>query len=130
MTQYSLLKNTFLINGFLSAATGLICLIFSDHLSVFFGNLPGLYPALLGGGLVLFGGFVFFTGKQEKPSLTISQIIFYLDVAWVLGTIGLLAVFFENIHIFGFAFAAAIGLAVFGFAVFEFKGIRKIQVPN
>ena len=127
---YSLLKNTFLINGFLSGATGVICLILADYLSTLYGNLPSIYPALLGGGLVLFGGFVFFIGKKEKPNLTISHIIFYMDVAWVLGTIGLLSTFFENIHIFGFAFASAVGLAVLGFAIFEFKGIRNIETQT
>lgn len=127
MNQYTLLKNTFLINGFLSAVTGLICLILSDYLSALFGNIPSFYPEFIGGGLVVFGGFVFFTGKKEKPNLIISHIIFYLDVAWVLGTTGLLASFFENIHILGIAFAAAVGLAVLGFAIFEFKGIKKIE---
>lgn len=38
--------------------------------------------------------------------------------------------FFENIHIFGFAFASAVGLAVLGFAIFEFKGIRNIETQT
>lgn len=127
MNQYTLLKNTFLINGFLSAVTGLICLILSDYLSTLFGNIPSFYLEIIGGGLVVFGGFVFFTGKKEKPNLIISHIIFYLDVAWVLGTTGLLASFFESIHLLGIAFAAAVGLAVLGFAIFEFKGIKNIE---
>ncbi|MBL0953574.1 MAG: hypothetical protein IBJ01_02275 [Leptospira sp.] len=127
MNQYSLLKNTFLINGFLSAVTGLICLFLSDNLSTLFGNISSLYLEVIGGGLVVFGGFVFFFGKKEKPNLIISRIIFYLDVVWVLGTTGLLALFSESIHIRGFAFATAVGLAVLGFAIFEFKGIKKIE---
>lgn len=127
MNQYSLLKNTFLINGFLSAVTGLICLFLSDNLSTLFGNISSIYLKVMGGGLVVFGGFVFFFGKKEKPNLIIARIIFYLDVVWVLGTTGLLALFFESIHIRGFAFATAVGLAVLGFAIFEFKGIKKIE---
>ncbi|TGK87139.1 hypothetical protein EHQ24_05995 [Leptospira noumeaensis] len=130
MNQYSLLKNTFLINGFLSAMTGLICLFLSDYLSTLFGNISSLYLEVIGGGLVVFGSFVFFIGKKEKPNLMIAHIIFYLDVVWVLGTTGLLALFFESIHIRGFAFATAVGLAVLGFAIFEFKGIKKIETKK
>lgn len=99
MNQYSLLKNIFLINGFLSAITGLICLFLSDYLSTLSGNISSLYLEVIGGGLVVFGSLVFFIGKKEKPNLMIANIIFYLDVVWVLGTTGLLALFFESIHI-------------------------------
>lgn len=66
MNQYSLLKNTFLFNGFLSAITRLVCLFVSDYLSTLSANNSSLYLEVIEGGLVVFGSFVFFYRKKGK----------------------------------------------------------------
>lgn len=123
--QTALIRNVLLANDLFSTAFGLLFLFGAGWVADFAGVAWEPYFRVLGIGLLLFAGFVFYTSRTLNRRLIWT--VFALDVAWVVGSVLLLAFDLLPITVaakWAFVFIAD---AVLVLVVLEYWGLRRMS---
>jgi len=122
--QPSLLRLALLADALASGAMGVLMAAGAGLLSPFLG-LPS--PLLLWAGLLLipFALFVAWTGTREQPPGSAAGAIVLVNLAWVAGSAGLLALLPQAPTALGYAFVIAQALAVLLLALMQWAGLSR-----
>lgn len=122
-SRANFLRNVLIANDLFCTAFGLLFIFGAGAVADFAGVSWAPYFRLLGFGLLVFAGFVFYTAYTGNRRL--ARVIFWLDVAWVVGSYALLVLNvlpITNEAKWAFAF---IGDAVLVFAILEYWALRQ-----
>jgi len=120
----SLLKFTLLLNAGFSLLTGLACLLFAGNLAPWTGIAPWILYAL-GVGLLIFAADVAYTATRNPINILFAKITIAADVAWVAGSILLLAFFSEFLTFNGQLTVELIAIVVAVFATVQSVGVKR-----
>ena len=128
-----LLRRTLWANSAFSIASGAVLAIFAGPFARMAAQGPvalmGLDLAivfeLLGVGVIAFGALCAWVGSRETLPMGWARVIFAADVAWVLGSILVLAVP-ATWTVAGFVGIVAVALIVADIAVLEYLGLRRL----
>lgn len=120
-----LLRNSLRANGAFSTLSGLAFTLGSGAIAGAIGLTDPRVLLAVGAGLLGFAGFLFFlSSRPEIPTATAMQIV-WADLAWVIGTVPLVALGLLN----GTGTIAALAIAdvVLVFAVLQYLGVRRVR---
>ena len=122
--QPSLLRLALLADALASGAMGVLMAAGAGLLSPFLG-LPS--PLLLWAGVLLipFALFVAWTGTREQPPGGAAGAIALVNLAWVVGSVALLALLPQAPTVLGYAFVIAQALAVLLLALMQWTGLSR-----
>jgi hypothetical protein len=128
LPQSSLLRFALLADALASGAMGVLLAAGAGLLAPFLG-LPA--PLLLWAGLPLipFALLVAWTGTREQPSSAAAGAIVLINLAWVAGSVVLLALLPQAPTVPGYAFVAAQALAVLVLALMQWMGLGRAGRP-
>ena len=96
-------------------------LLFSGRLSNLFGLSQGTPFTILGAGLLVFGGFVYFISEKQLLNKKLVQIITSLDALWVLGSLGIVVFQFFNLTSTGYLIITLVMVIIAIFAVNQYR---------
>jgi hypothetical protein len=124
VSQSALLRFALLADALASGAMGVLMAAGAGVLAPLLG-LP--LPLLLWAGLPLipFALFVGWAGTREQPPTGAAWAIVIVNLAWVAGSVVLLAVLPQAPTILGYAFVIAQALAVLVLAVLQWAGLGR-----
>jgi hypothetical protein len=126
--QPSLLRFALLADALASGAMGVLMTAGAGLLAPFLG-LP--FPLLFWAGLLLipFALFVAWTGTREQPPSAAAGVIILVNLAWVAGSVVLLALLSQAPTSLGYAFVIAQALAVLVLALMQWTGASRAGRP-
>lgn len=124
--DYALLRVALLANALFSVLSGLGMLFLSRSLAPWLGTgIPAPVVAAIGIALVPFGGLAAWVGTRQHPPTWLALLISVADLAWVIGSAGLVVLSRETLSGTGIALVVAVALVVFGFAAGQLLGIAR-----
>ena len=121
------LRRVLLGNIAFSVLSGAACLLGANALAAFMGIPQPAILMALGGALLLFALGVYLTASQRPLDRRKATAIFAADVAWVVGSLGVLALDLFGLTTEGRWLVLIIADVVLGFAVLEFFGLRRLR---
>ena len=125
-SEAALLRRALLGNAAFSATCGALIMIFDARISGLMSNLEHhLWPL----GILLLGFsalLVWFSTRPTVSSASVNAVI-AADLAWVAGTVVLLAGWHGLLTPAGVWILAAVGLLVFAFAELQWLGLRRLK---
>lgn len=114
-------------NMVFSALCGLLLTVDAAPLSQWLG-LPAAWPlVMIGVGLFGFAGLLYQIARQSPLDLRQANIIFWLDVAWVVGNALLLVTGWAPLTTAGWWAVLLVADVVALFAILEFVGMRRLD---
>jgi hypothetical protein len=122
-----LLHRVLQANMVFSGLTGLLLVVDAAPLSQWLGVPATWLLVVLGIGLLGFAGLLYLTARQRPLDLRQANLIFWLDVAWVVGSALLLATGWAPLTSAGWWAVLVVADVVALFAILEFVGIRRAQ---
>jgi hypothetical protein len=123
--EADLLRTALLANCIFSGLSGIILLFGSNRLSGFFGlHMPTI---LLGAGalLLVYAAALFLNARRVTVCQTEASIAVLVNVAWIVGSVGLL--FVGSLSTVGNWTVTIAANIVLLFAVFQFYAIRRLR---
>jgi hypothetical protein len=123
----TLLHRILWINSLSSAAAGTAAVVASGPLASFMGVATPLALMILGLGLLLFAGGVYYTATRETINRRHAWIIFELDVAWIIGSALILLTDAFSLSTGGRWAVLILADLVLAFAIVEFIGLRRLR---
>ncbi len=121
-----LLKNTLLANVSFSLVCGITLLVLPGKISALMGSFPSWLLMVIGGCLVVFAADVYWISRHLPHAKARAQVIFLADIAWVLITPIILALFYSSFSQLGIIVFIDITLVVAVLAFFEWKGLQEL----
>ncbi len=118
-----LLRRALQVNGVFSALSGLLLIAASGRIAALIGIEQSL--VLTGVLLLLFAASLWRNARRAEINQTEAWVAVTLDVAWVIGTAGL--IFAGVFSAIGNWVVALVGDVVLIFAVLQFLGLRKLR---
>ena len=115
------LKGVLQINAGFSTFSGLAMLIGSGLLARVFGLMNGIPFLVIGIGLILFGGFVFFTSKKQLNNRKLVQQITGLDALWVLGSLAIVVFQLFGLSSTGYITITVVMVIIAYFAISQYR---------
>lgn len=125
----TLLVKSLKANGLFSLLSGLFILLLNNRLSQWFGQIDSLILVGLGVGLILFSLRLFYLAGPGRLYRLEAKMIIGSDIAWVVGSVVLLAWFFAYISLPGILAMVLVSIVVGLFALFQSKGLTAYLVP-
>lgn len=126
-TESKLLRNALRGNAIFCALSGLVVLLAAQALAPFTGiDNPAVFVVL---GIILlpYAAFLFWVSAQETINRTFGRTAVILDVAWVIGSIIILAGNFLPLTVAGKWTIALLADAVAIFAIVQAIGLRRLE---
>ena len=127
LTRSNLLRYALRGDALVTIATGAICLADAQPLATLLGIQPPLALEILGGVLVLYGAFLFYTAAQAQLSRRIVIATIALDVIWVIDSAILLAADWLPLTSAGMWTIGLIAVAAAVVAELKFFGLRRTR---
>ncbi|NQV19791.1 MAG: hypothetical protein HQ511_00085 [Rhodospirillales bacterium] len=124
-SEMLLLRRTLASNSAFSAYSGVVMIAAAAPLSKLLGLPQTWLLAGLGAGLIVFAAEVYRHSRAARIGGLETRIIIALDVAWVAGSVLLIAAFPDFISVVGRWLITATAIAVAGFAACQFMGLRR-----
>lgn len=122
-----LLRGVLQANMIFSGLSGLLLAVAAAPLKQWLG-VPATWPlVVIGIGLLGFAWLLFGIARQNPIDLRQANLIFWLDVAWVIGSALLLFTGLVSFTNAGWWAVLVVADAVALFAIMEFVGIRRAQ---
>lgn len=114
------LKNILVIDGVTCAGIFLIALLIAVPVASLLGLPVSVVTAA--GWICLASSFLMFgTAAQKTPNIALAQLIALGNVAWVVASFGVIAIFSARMTELGMVFVGVQAIAVLGFAFIEWK---------
>lgn len=113
-------------NALFSLLSGLAMVFFSGRITAFIGISPAVYLTLIGAGLIVFALLVWMLSRLPEIRKHLVWLVILLDLLWVAGSAVLLlaGIFTPG----GNWTVSLLAVVVFGFAVAQYIGLRRLQV--
>jgi|TARA_B100002003_G_scaffold251237_1_gene293812 hypothetical protein len=124
------LQTTLYVNSVFSLLCAVVILSNFGWIATQLIALPGLFFVTLGVGLLLFAIGVFITALKLPASRSVSKLILYGDIAWVVATPIAMVFLAERITSLGYWVLIDIAVIVAGFAVLEWLGLKVADVSR
>lgn len=112
------LKRYLLINSCFSLFTGILMLILTQQLNMFFDITNSWVFRIIGLNLVLFSLFVLFVALSKPIKQLLVKIIISLDALWVIGSISIIVFRLFQLSPIGYLLIGIIALLI-GFLAFK-----------
>lgn len=122
-----LLRRVLQANMIFSGLSGLLLAAAATPLSQWLGVSATWLLVVIGIGLIGFAGLLFQIARQSPLDLRQANLIFWLDVAWVVGSALLLFTGWVSFTNAGWWAVLLVADVVALFAILEFVGIRRAQ---
>lgn len=120
------LKRALLANALFSTVCGLGMIAMNSQVAALIGiGAPGVY-LVIGAGLLLFAGFVFWTAMRNPINAFLAALISLADLLWVLGTAGVIVLAFGSLQTTGILALLAVAAVVLFFALRQLSGIEQM----
>lgn len=123
-----LLRGVLQANMIFSGLSGLLLAVDAAPLSRWLGVPASWILVVIGIGLIGFAGLLYLIARQRPLDLRQANVIFWLDVAWVVGSALLLVTGWAPLTTAGWWTVLLVADAVALFAILEFVGIRRAQM--
>lgn len=123
----ALLFLTLAFNGAFSLASGVLMTLFSGSVSKLIGFPAPLWLAVVGAGLLAFGGFVLWRAICKRTKRFEVLVISLLDLAWVVGTVPLALIAPGLFNSAGVAVVMAVALVVLLLAALQLSALRRAR---
>lgn len=107
------------LNALFSLVTGLLLIFFSNHAAALFEVAINEPFWILGVGLLLFAGVVWFVSSRTSTNLVSVLVITGLDIGWVLGSTAIIGFQIFGLSAAGYWLIASVAFFVLGFAVHQ-----------
>lgn len=124
--EATLLRRALLGNAAFSAICGLLVVVLDTRIAAVMSDLQHhLWPL----GLMLLGfaaSLVWFSTRPTISSAWVTSVI-VADLAWVVGTVGLLVGWHGTLTAAGLWILAMVGMLVFTFAELQWLGLRRLR---
>jgi hypothetical protein len=122
-----LLRSTLVINGISTVLCGAALLAAPGGLAELLGVSAPALLAVVGGGLVLYAGGLFWTARRRPIPAVAAWTAIVLDLGWVFGSVAVIEV--GILTRIGTGLVALVAAVVLTFAVLQFVGVRKTPRP-
>jgi hypothetical protein len=122
-----LLRSTLVINGISTVLCGAALLAAPGVLAELLGVSAPALLAVVGGGLVLYAGGLFWTARRRPIPDVAAWTAIVLDLGWVFGSVAVIEV--GILTRIGTGLVALVAAVVLTFAVLQFVGVRKTPRP-
>lgn len=122
-SKSNMLRLSLRANSLFSALSGAILIVASDYLTGLIGIKGSLVPT--GILLLIFAAGLFLNARRDVINRIEAWIAVALDIAWVIGTAGL--IFAGAFNPVGNWIVALVGDIVLLFAVLQFLGLRRLR---
>ncbi len=119
----AMLRKVFTIDAVASILFGLDLILFADLAAAWFGGFSADFYMITGFVFVLWGIDMAAVGWINSLRRRFSQAVVYVDAAFGVLAVGLLAAYFQAFTALGVAMMLAMAAAGFGFARYKQKGI-------
>jgi hypothetical protein len=123
----SLLRTTLLVNSLVSGISGLVFAFGAEFVAAFMGVATPLVFVLLGLGLLVFAAGVYYVASRPIIDPRYGWLIFELDVAWIIGSVIILATNAFALSEAGRWTVLILADVVLLFAIGEFIGLRRLR---
>jgi hypothetical protein len=120
----SFLRGVLLVDAVATAATGVLLTLGASFLDDLLG-LPSRFLVTVGVPLIPYAAFVAWLGTRHTTSPAVIRFIVWSNVAWVAGSVALLASRVFEPTALGVVFVVAQAIAVAFFAELQFVGLRR-----
>lgn len=126
VSEASLLRRALQANAVFSTMSGFLVIVFDQRISALVGSASyRLWP--VGVMLLVFGAYLaWFSNRETMNGASVISII-ASDLAWVAGTVILLAGWHDQISVAGILLLGVIGLFVFLLAEMQWIGLRRLR---
>jgi len=129
--DYIRLRTALLANAAFSFLCGSVLTLLSARIGSVLGeNVPGLIVETIGIALVPFGLFAAWVATRRFPPMTLALFISVADLAWVVGSMVLIAIARDALSGAGLGLVGVVALVVFAFAAGQLRGIAHAYRPN
>jgi hypothetical protein len=120
----SFLRGVLLVDAVATAATGVLLTLGASFLDDLLG-LPSRFLVTVGVPLIPYAALVAWLGTRQTTSPAVIRFIVWSNVAWVAGSVALLASRVFEPTALGVVFVVAQAIAVAFFAELQFVGLRR-----
>ncbi|MDO3386532.1 hypothetical protein QWI17_11865 [Gilvimarinus sp. SDUM040013] len=114
------------LNATTSMAAGILLVLGGQWLAPWFGELSALVYQIVGAGLCVFAALVWFVQRHLPGSRAWIGMIFILDLAWLIATPIVMALFYDSISLLLHALLAITFVIVGLYAYCEYKAIHSL----
>ena len=126
----TLLKRALLANASFSILCSIGIFTFTSELSAIFAGIAPLYLQTLGGGLFMFAVNVIWIARKSPIVLKEAKLVTIADWGWVAGSAVLIAMTSDALSLLAIDMIIGIAVVVALFAIFQAKGMKRIQNEN
>lgn len=126
----TLLKRALLANASFSILCSIGIFTFTSELSAIFAGIAPLYLQALGGGLFIFAVNVIWIARKSPIVLKEAKLVTIADWGWVAGSAILIAMTSDALSLLAIDIIIGIAVVVALFAIFQAKGMKRIQNEN
>ena len=123
--RQALLRNSLRGNAAFSTLSGTLFLLFAGPLSEAIGLADSRVVGSVGLNLLGFAALLLFLASRETLHLGAATTVVFLDLAWVVGTVPVVAL--DLLNRTGAIAAVAIADVVLVFALLQYLGVRRIR---
>jgi len=120
------LRTALVANAVFSALTGAALLVFGEPIAGWIGVGTPFVHRILGGALLVFAGFVAWTGTRRAVDTFRAALISLADFSWVIGTVVLILMTLGTLEAHAILALLAIAAAVLFFGLRQLQGIGEL----
>ncbi|MFK7948704.1 MAG: hypothetical protein AB8G11_14020 [Saprospiraceae bacterium] len=120
------LQNVLKANAVFSILSGSIMLFFGNSIAEMMNILNSIIVMIIGGGLILFGGFVWYQASRSTVIIKAIKAIIIQDWFWVIGSIIIIGLQLFQISFQGYVLIGIVALIVANFAFFQNYYLKRI----
>jgi len=124
------LLNALRANAFFSRISALLMFLFADWIALQLGLAGTLSVYVVAGFLALFSIQLFSIVKSRKIKKAEILGIIGGDLAWVIGSVVLVAIYYTNLTISGLVVVDMVALAVLTFAIAQIRGLNHYRAST
>lgn len=126
-TSDRLLRRTLTANAVFSTICGLCLIVFAAPLAALMGTVPTWLLVTVGIALFPFAIGLFVNARRKEISLSEARLVVIMDFGWVAGSIGVIALYADQLTLAGMDVILAVAAVVAVFGVLQTIGIRRLE---
>lgn len=126
-TREQLLRRTLTANAVFSTICGIGLIVFAAPLAALMGEVPTWLLVSVGVGLFPFAIGIAINVRRNSMSLAEARLTVIMDFGWVAGSIGVIAMFADQLSLAGMDIVLAVAAVVAMFGILQTIGIRRLE---
>lgn len=124
-----LLRRALTANAVFSIVCGISMIVFAAPLAALMGDVPSWLPIAVGIGLFPFATSLIVNARRPMISLAEARLSVIMDFGWVAGSVGVIAIFADQLTLAGMDIILSVALIVGLFGIAQTIGIRRMERP-